>query len=76
MSAIAKILYQKGFKISGSDQNENLIVKDLKKKGVKVFKFHAISNVNDVDIVVYSSAIKQNNVELKAAKKKKNTYFF
>ena len=32
MSAIAKILFQKGFKISGSDQNENLIVKDLKKR--------------------------------------------
>ena len=32
MSAIAKILFQKGFKISGSDQSENLIIKDLKKK--------------------------------------------
>ena len=70
MSAIAKILFQKGFKISGSDQNENLIIKDLKKKGVKVFKNHSTSNVDDVDIVVYSSAIKKNNVELKAAKKK------
>ena len=71
MSAIAKILFQKGFKISGSDQNVNQIVKDLKKKGVKVFKYHSISNVDDVDIVVYSSAIRKNNVELKAAKKRK-----
>ena len=71
MSAIAKILFQKGFKISGSDQNENLIIKDLKKKGVKVFLNHSISNVNDVDIVVYSSAIDKTNVELKAAKKRK-----
>ena len=71
MSAIAKILFQKGFKISGSDQNENLIVKDLKKKGVKIFKGHSISNIEDIDIVVYSSAIKENNVELKAAKKRK-----
>ena len=70
MSAIAKILFQKGFKISGSDQNENLIVRDLKKRGVKIFKYHSISNVDDVDIVVYSSAIKKNNVELKAAKKR------
>ena len=70
MSAIAKILFQKGFKISGSDQNENLIIKELKKKGVKVFKYHSISNIDDVDIVVYSSAIKKNNVELKAAKKR------
>ena len=76
MSAIAKILFQKGFKISGSDQNENLIVKDLKKKGVKVFKYHSISNVDDVDIVVYSSAIKKNNVELKAAKKKEKYLLF
>ena len=71
MSAIAKILFQKGFKVSGSDQNENLIIKDLKKKGVKVFLNHSMSNVNDVDIVVYSSAINKNNVELKAAKKRK-----
>ncbi len=63
-------MFQKGFKISGSDQNENLIVKELK-KGVKVFNYHSISNVDDVDIVVYSSAIKKNNVELKAAKKRK-----
>ena len=42
MSAIAKILFQKGFKISGSDQKENLITKDLKKKGVKVFLNHSI----------------------------------
>ena len=52
MSAIAKILFQKGFKISGSDQKENLITKDLKKKGVKVFLNHSMSNVNEVDIVV------------------------
>ena len=71
MSAIAKILFQKGFKISGSDQNENLIVQDLKKKGVKIFKFHSVSNIDNVDIVVYSSAIRKNNVELKAAKKRK-----
>ena len=75
MSAIAKILFQKGFKISGSDQNENLIIKDLRKKGVKVFKYHSISNVDDVDIVVYSSAIRKNNIELKAAKKRKIPIF-
>ena len=75
MSAIAKILFQKGFKISGSDQNENLIIKDLRKKGVKVFKCHSISNVDDADIVVYSSAIRKNNVELKAAKKRKIPIF-
>ena len=41
---------------------------------MKVFNYHSISNVDDVDIVVYSSAIKKNNVELKTAKKK-TTYF-
>ena len=32
MSAIAQVLYQKGFKVTGSDISENLITKKLKKK--------------------------------------------
>ena len=35
MSAIAKILFQKGFIISGSDKSENNIVRDLRKKELK-----------------------------------------
>ena len=74
MSAIAKILFQKGFIISGSDKSENNIVRDLRKKGIKVFNSHINSNLGNSDVVVYSSAINKNNPELKEARKK-NTNF-
>ena len=71
MSAIAAILSEKGFKVSGSDLSENYILKKLKKKKIKVYLGHSRNNLKNVDIVVHSSAIKNNNVELKHAKKKK-----
>ena len=70
MSAIAEILNKIGFKISGSDINQNNITKKLLKKGIKVYKKHSWKNINNSDMVVYSSAIKQNNEELKFAKLK------
>ena len=71
MSAIAEILYSKGFTVSGSDITENTIIRRLKKKGIKVFSKHAEHNIRNVDIVVYSSAVKFSNVEIKSAIKKK-----
>ena len=40
MSAIAEILHSKGFKVTGSDINDNIIIKRLKEKGIKVFSNH------------------------------------
>ena len=74
MSAIAQVLYQKGFKVTGSDISENLITKKLKKK-IKIFYSHKPSNVNNADILVHSSAINKNNVEIKSASKKKIPIF-
>ena len=74
MSAIAQVLYQKGFKVTGSDISENLITKKLKKK-IKIFYSHNPSNVNNADILVHSSAINKNNVEIKSALKKKFQFF-
>ncbi len=74
MSGIAQVLHKKGFKVSGSDLSENPIVKKLKKK-MKVFSSHKADNINNVDIVVYSSAIKNNNIELLKAKKLKIPVF-
>ncbi len=71
MSAIAEVLHTKGFKVSGSDISENLITKRLRKKGIKVYKSHAPQNIDNTDIIVYSSAIKPSNTELKSAFKKK-----
>ena len=71
MSAIAEVLHQKGFSITGSDISENQIIKRLKKKGIKIFLNHSAKNIIKVDLLVYSSAIKANNIELKMAKKNK-----
>ena len=71
MSAIAAILSEKGFKVSGSDVSNNFIIEKLKKKKIKIHLGHSVNNLKDIDILVHSSAIKKNNVELQYAKKKK-----
>ena len=75
MSAIASILSEKGFEISGSDLSTNYITEKLKKKKIKVFAKHSKNNLKDVDIVVHSSAIKPNNEELRFARKVKIPIF-
>ena len=75
MSALASILSDKGFKVSGSDSSENYITKKLKKKKITVHHGHSKSNLKNIDIVVHSSAIKKNNIELKFAKKNKIPIF-
>ena len=71
MSAIAAILSEKGFKVSGSDASKNFIIEKIKKKKIKVYLGHSQNNLKNIDIVVHSSAIKKNNIELKYAKKKR-----
>ena len=71
MSAIASILSEKGFEVSGSDLSENYIIKKLKKKKITVHLGHSKNNLKNIDIVVHSSAIKKDNIELKFAKKNK-----
>jgi len=70
MSGIAEVLHNIGFTISGSDIALNKNVEKLKSLGVQVFIGHSAENVKDVDVVVYSSAIKMDNPELIAAKEK------
>ena len=67
VSAIAKILHQMGYKVSGSDVKENSNTMRLKDLGVKVFIGHDPSHLREADIVVYSSAVNTENVELAAA---------
>lgn len=69
MSAIALILLKNGFHVSGSDISENDNVKELEKKGIKVYIGHKKENITkDIDIVVYSKAIHDDNDEIIAAK--------
>mgnify|MGYP001185728747 CR=1 FL=1 len=69
MSAIADVLHQKGFQISGSDLSNNKIIENFKKKGIKINLGHSSKNILQADFVVYSSAVKKDNLEIKLAKK-------
>ena len=71
MSGLAQVMKTMGFKIQGSDQNKNKNTSNCSKVGIKVFLGHSKKNVNKATIIVRSSAIKDNNVEIKQAKKKK-----
>ncbi len=71
MSGLAQVMRTMGLKIQGSDQNRNKSTSNCSKAGIKVFIGHSKTNIKNATIVVKSSAIKANNVEIKQAKKKK-----
>ncbi len=68
MNGIAEVLLNLGFNITGSDLKESYAVRRLKERGAKVFIGHNPKNVEGADVVVYSSAVKEDNVELVRAK--------
>ncbi|MEC9205647.1 MAG: UDP-N-acetylmuramate--L-alanine ligase [Pseudomonadota bacterium] len=67
MYGIAEVLLNLGCSVSGSDLVKSTITKRLKSLGVKIYSKHNISNLKNVDLVVYSNAINKNNPELKFA---------
>ncbi len=71
MSGLAQIMKNMGFKIQGSDQNKNKNTTTCLKAGIKVFKGHSKKNIKSATILVRSSAIKNNNSEIKYALIKK-----
>ena len=71
MSGLAQIMNNMGFKIQGSDQNKNKNTTSCANAGIKVFIGHSKKNVKNSTILVRSSAIKENNSEIKYARSKK-----
>ncbi|MCX7928011.1 MAG: UDP-N-acetylmuramate--L-alanine ligase [Candidatus Omnitrophica bacterium] len=70
MSGIAHLLLANGFKVSGSDIKETKITQFLRSQGAQIFIGHNAEHIKQADVVVYSSAIKEDNPELVAAHKK------
>lgn len=68
MCGIAEVLLNLGYQVSGSDVKENVAIQRLLKQGAKVFIGQKASNVKDVEVVVVSTAIAVDNVEVVAAK--------
>ncbi|MGD1046089.1 MAG: UDP-N-acetylmuramate--L-alanine ligase [Bacteroidota bacterium] len=72
MSGIAEILLDQGFKVSGSDRALSEVTERLQNLGAITFEGHRASNIaNDVDTVVYSSAVQPDNPEILEAQRRK-----
>lgn len=68
MSGLAAILLNNGYKVSGSDMKSSNITDRLKLKGADIYIGHSSSNINDVDLIVYTAAVPSDNEELLYAK--------
>jgi UDP-N-acetylmuramate--alanine ligase len=68
MSGIAEVMVNLGYTVQGSDQSESANVKRLRDKGVTVAIEHEAKNLGAAQVVVVSSAIRQDNPELLAAR--------
>ncbi len=64
MSAIAAILIDRGYKVSGSDMNKSEKVEELEKLGAKIFIGHFADNVTDAQLVIYTAAVSSENPEI------------
>lgn len=71
MSGIAEVLHNLGYAVSGSDLIESATLKRLAKLNIKTYVGHSIDNLLNADVVVISSAVKNDNPEVIAARDKK-----
>lgn len=67
MCGIAEVLLNQGYRITGSDIKQSTNTQRLESMGAKIFIGHAAANVDQADVVVYSSAINLKNPEIKKA---------
>jgi UDP-N-acetylmuramate--alanine ligase len=70
MSGIAEVLLNLGYKVSGSDMKDTDTTERLKQLGGEVFIGHRAENITSPHVVVISSAVKKDNVEVAAAREK------
>lgn len=70
VNSLAKFCILNGKKVSGSDNLCSKLITDLQKQGLTFYLGHHRESVKNTELVVYSSAIKEDNVELVEAKKR------
>jgi len=69
MSGLAEVLFNLGYEVSGSDIKESDVTERLKVLGINLSIGHKVTNLDDVDMVIKSTAIEDTNVELTHARK-------
>ncbi|WP_334108453.1 UDP-N-acetylmuramate--L-alanine ligase [Methylobacillus sp.] len=70
MSGIAEVLLNLGFSVSGSDLADNATTRRLAGFGARLHQGHAAENLGEADVVVISSAVKDDNPEVVAARER------
>ena len=72
LSAIARMMREKGKEVSGSDLSPSLMTDKLKKIGIKIYIGQAEENISDdMDLVIHTTAVPEDNPELKKARELK-----
>ncbi len=71
MSGLAEIMINQGFKVSGSDLALSEVTDHLQDLGAEIHEGHNGENLDNVDLVVYSSAVNLENPEVKEARNRK-----
>ncbi len=69
MCGIAEVLFNQGYAVTGSDLRPSAATARLARMGIGIFAGHAAANADAADVVVYSSAVPNDNVELRAAER-------
>lgn len=67
MSAIARVMLEMGYRVTGSDVARQELTDKLEAKGAQVYIGHEARNVQGADLIVYSTALPKDNVEMVAA---------
>src|SRR5512132_267036 len=70
MSGIAEVLVNLGYRVTGSDQKRGEAVERLERLGAKIFLGHEPSHVEGSHVVVYSSAVSRDNIEVQVARQR------
>ena len=71
MGGIAEVMVSLGYRVHGSDIQENAITQRLSELGATIYKQHDINNVKNADVVVMSSAVEDDNPEIMAARERR-----
>jgi len=68
MSALAKLLLERGEVVTGSDPGSSLLTEELTRLGARIYTSHSEEHIKGANVIIYSSAIKKENPELLAAR--------
>ena len=68
MSAMARILAARGCVVSGSDREAGEILSSLRQQGIRVLEGHHPGNAHGADLVIYTAALRPDNVEILEAR--------